>query len=110
MSHSEIPALATRRSRIRTHTSSPVVRTTARGYYRARYYSPTYQRFIGQDPIGFAGGGGSLGIFTGGSPNGHGQVTAENLTIGLGGGVGSAVGLTGTRITQFNSSSSCSCR
>jgi RHS repeat-associated protein len=25
-------------------------------YYRARYYSPTYQRFITQDPIGFAGG------------------------------------------------------
>ena len=25
-------------------------------FYRARYYSPTYQRFIGQDPLGFAGG------------------------------------------------------
>lgn len=25
-------------------------------YYRARYYSPTYQRFIAQDPIGFRGG------------------------------------------------------
>lgn len=25
-------------------------------YYRARYYSPTVQRFISQDPIGFAGG------------------------------------------------------
>jgi RHS repeat-associated protein len=25
-------------------------------YYRARYYSPTLQRFIAQDPIGFAGG------------------------------------------------------
>jgi RHS repeat-associated protein len=24
-------------------------------YYRARYYSPIYQRFIAQDPIGFAG-------------------------------------------------------
>jgi RHS repeat-associated protein len=24
-------------------------------YYRARYYSPTYQRFISEDPIGFAG-------------------------------------------------------
>jgi RHS repeat-associated protein len=29
-------------------------------YYRARYYSPTFQRFIGQDPIGFAGGGANL--------------------------------------------------
>jgi RHS repeat-associated protein len=25
-------------------------------FYRARYYSPTFQRFIAQDPIGFAGG------------------------------------------------------
>jgi RHS repeat-associated protein len=25
-------------------------------YYRARYYSPLYQRFISQDPIGFRGG------------------------------------------------------
>jgi RHS repeat-associated protein len=24
-------------------------------YYRARYYSPTFQRFVAQDPIGFAG-------------------------------------------------------
>ena len=25
-------------------------------YYRARYYSPKLQRFIGEDPIGFGGG------------------------------------------------------
>jgi RHS repeat-associated protein len=25
-------------------------------FYRARYYSPTFQRFIAQDPVGFAGG------------------------------------------------------
>jgi RHS repeat-associated protein len=25
-------------------------------FYRARYYSPTFQRFIAQDPLGFAGG------------------------------------------------------
>ncbi|MBF6570176.1 MAG: RHS repeat-associated core domain-containing protein [Candidatus Binataceae bacterium] len=25
-------------------------------FYRARYYSPSFQRFIAQDPIGFAGG------------------------------------------------------
>jgi RHS repeat-associated protein len=29
-------------------------------YYRARYYSPTFQRFIAQDPIGFAGGDADL--------------------------------------------------
>ena len=30
-------------------------------YYRARYYSPTLQRFIAQDPIGF--GGGNVNIY-----------------------------------------------
>jgi RHS repeat-associated protein len=25
-------------------------------FYRARYYSPTFQRFVSQDPLGFAGG------------------------------------------------------
>ncbi|WP_425357271.1 RHS repeat-associated core domain-containing protein [Nitratifractor salsuginis] len=25
-------------------------------YYRARYYDPTIQRFISEDPIGFASG------------------------------------------------------
>ena len=29
-------------------------------FYRARYYSPTYQRFVGQDPIEFAGGSPNL--------------------------------------------------
>jgi RHS repeat-associated protein len=29
-------------------------------FYRARYYNPTLQRFIAQDPIGFAGGDSNL--------------------------------------------------
>ncbi len=29
-------------------------------YYRARYYSPTLQRFISQDPLDFSGGGANL--------------------------------------------------
>lgn len=29
---------------------------TGLDYYRARYYSPSRQRFISEDPIGFAGG------------------------------------------------------
>jgi RHS repeat-associated protein len=29
-------------------------------FYRARYYSPSFQRFIAQDPIGFAGGDADL--------------------------------------------------
>ncbi len=34
-------------------------------YYRARYYSPTLQRFISQDPIGFAGGDVNLYAYVG---------------------------------------------
>jgi len=37
-------------------------------FYRARYYSPTLQRFISEDPIGFAGGDPNLYAFVGGSP------------------------------------------
>ena len=29
-------------------------------YYRARYYNPTYGRFIGEDPMGFSGSGPNL--------------------------------------------------
>lgn len=37
-------------------------------YYRARYYSPTLQRFIAQDPIGFAGGDANLYGYVRNSP------------------------------------------
>ncbi|HZE69209.1 MAG TPA: RHS repeat-associated core domain-containing protein [Pyrinomonadaceae bacterium] len=37
-------------------------------YYRARYYSPTLQRFISEDPIGFAGGDVNLYAYVGNNP------------------------------------------
>ncbi len=37
-------------------------------FYRARYYSPTFQRFIAQDPIGFRGGDPNLYAFVGDEP------------------------------------------
>jgi RHS repeat-associated protein len=37
-------------------------------YYRARYYSPTLQRFIGEDPLGFAGGNINLYSYVGDDP------------------------------------------
>jgi len=37
-------------------------------FYRARYYSPTYQRFIAQDPIGFKGGDANLYAYVHDSP------------------------------------------
>ena len=37
-------------------------------YYRARYYSPTFQRFISEDPVGFGGGDANLYAYTRSSP------------------------------------------
>jgi RHS repeat-associated protein len=39
-------------------------------YYRARYYSPTLQRFIGQDPIDFGGGDLNLYVYAANEPTG----------------------------------------
>ena len=36
-------------------------------YYRARYYHPTLQRFIAEDPIGFKGGA-NIYAYVGGNP------------------------------------------
>ncbi|MGH7840872.1 MAG: RHS repeat-associated core domain-containing protein [Candidatus Binataceae bacterium] len=40
-------------------------------FHRARYYSPTYQRFIAQDPIGFSGGDLNLYAFVQNQPTSH---------------------------------------
>jgi len=37
-------------------------------FYRARYYSPTFQRFLNQDPIGFSGGDPNLYSYVNGNP------------------------------------------
>ncbi len=37
-------------------------------YYRARYYHPGLQRFISEDPIGFAGGDSNLYAYVGNNP------------------------------------------
>ena len=43
---------------------------TGLDYYRARYYSPSHQRFISEDPIGFAGGDTNLYAYVRNNPNG----------------------------------------
>lgn len=40
-------------------------------YYRARYYSPTLQRFISEDPIGFAGGDINLYSYVSNNPTNY---------------------------------------
>jgi RHS repeat-associated protein len=64
--------------------------------YRARYYSPVYQRFISQDPIGFGGGDANLYGYAFNSP----VVQLDPLglwtvQIGLGGGVTGGDGVIG---------------
>ena len=50
-------------------------------YYRARYYSPKMQRFLGEDPIGFAGGDENLYAYVWNNPlkwiDPHGLILAD---------------------------------
>ncbi len=41
---------------------------TSLAYYRARYYSPRLQRFVSEDPLGFAGGDANLYAYVSNSP------------------------------------------
>jgi RHS repeat-associated protein len=59
-------------------TSSNAVQFTGREndatglyFYRARYYSPQLQRFISDDPIGFAGGDVNVYAYAGNQPTGR---------------------------------------
>lgn len=56
-------------------------------YYRARYYQPRFQRFIGEDPIGFASGDFNLYPLLGNNPIndtdplGHTKGGKQNLSV-----------------------------
>jgi len=52
-------------------------------FYRARYYSPTYQRFVAQDPIGFAGGDANLYGYVGNDPINHRDETGKLFWTGV---------------------------
>jgi RHS repeat-associated protein len=49
-------------------------------YYRARYYSPTLQRFISEDPIGFAGGANLYG-YAASSPTNYTDPSGNNPMV-----------------------------
>src|SRR5216683_6598036 len=57
-------------------------------FYRARYYSPTFQRFIAQDPIGFTGGDVNLYSYVSNSPAMFVDPSGREL-VGLGYGLAS---------------------
>jgi len=63
-------------------------------YYRARYYSPTLQRFLSEDPIGFAGGDPNLYAYVGNSP------VRYRDPLGL---WGVGISVEGTIVTPFSS-------
>jgi len=72
-------------------------------FYRARYYSPTYQRFIAQDPIGFAGGVNSY-AYVGDDPvdfrDPTGYCASQPQNPGCGAALGElGVGVLGTALT-----------
>ena len=58
-------------------------------FYRSRYYSPTFQRFIAQDPIGFASGDANLYGYVGNDPINN-RDPRGRLAIGIV--VGAAIG------------------
>lgn len=64
-------------------------------YYRARYYSPRFQRFVSEDPLGFAGRQINLYTYTGNNPiNGRDPfgLTTVNIGINASGSIGEAAG------------------
>lgn len=63
-------------------------------FYRARYYSPTFQRFASQDPIGFRGGDANLYAYTRNGP-GRFRDPLGLWTVAIGFGGGSEVGTLG---------------
>ena len=70
---------------------------TALYYYRARYYSPTLQRFIGEDPLGFAGGDLNLYAYVQNSPLSFVDPSGQDtLELGLGGSARVGVGVVGS--------------
>jgi len=72
-------------------------------FYRARYYNPTVQRFISEDPIGFSGGDVNLYAYTGNSPTNLRDPSGKIAPLVVGGvlcGTGAAIG--GTTITKAN--------
>jgi len=60
-------------------------------YYRSRYYSPTFQRFISLDPIGFAVGETNLYVYAGDDPVRFSDPLGLYLDLNFGGGYGLGV-------------------
>jgi RHS repeat-associated protein len=68
-------------------------------FYRARYYSPTLQRFISQDPIGFGGRDPNLYGYVANSPTNFRDPTGKILPYLI---VGGVIGGITNAITNYN--------
>jgi RHS repeat-associated protein len=65
---------------------------TGLAYYRARYYSPTLQRFISQDPLGFGGGDLNVYGYVGNGPTNFADPSGLFIPQAIGCVAGGAVG------------------
>lgn len=66
-------------------------------YYRARYYSPTLQRFISEDPLDFAGGDLNFYAYVGNSPIGFVDPSGQDtLELGVAGSGRLGIGVVGS--------------
>jgi RHS repeat-associated protein len=70
-------------------------------FYRARYYSPTFQRFIAQDPLDFLGGDPNLYGYVRNQPTDLRDPRGRDLFTGIAGGViGGVFGGFGTYLSN----------
>jgi RHS repeat-associated protein len=77
---------------------------TGLDYYRARYYSPSRQRFLSEDPIGFAGGDANLYSYVFNRPTSFTDASGEVIdpvswtALGIACGSGAVLGVAATRV------------
>lgn len=80
-------------------------------YYRARYYSPTFHRFLSEDPIGLAGGDENFYAYTFNSPTNFTDPSGEFVAplIGCLGGIALDNILSGRKSPQTIGSAAAAC-
>jgi RHS repeat-associated protein len=82
-------------------------------FYRARYYDPRLQRFVGEDPLGFGAGDVNLHAYVANAPvdltDPTGEIIAIPLALCAGGALGSGLGdwLSGRKFDPYKAANWC---
>jgi RHS repeat-associated protein len=71
-------------------------------YYRARYYHPTTVRFVGEDPIGLAGGSNVHAYVSNSPAMFRDPLGLQNILVGVGGSLVGATGVEGSMGVVMN--------